>query len=709
MEGKLLGVTKCRLRLREGHGMVKRHLVILKVVLSVATSALASSSAYSHQSEAPALQHQLASRTESVLGGAQSTAAQLAGFRGLQLLPSQDAKWMPKAAFDDLIPRGGILNLPLGLVTITNAFPEAASQLGAGMKFAFEMVVVKRLDGTLLLLDATGNPVALFNPALAGQQTYPARSRTTASFTSTGLLQIKNPASAGILEFKVLPFSNYRGESLYLLSRVVTPGGKPLAISYTINATTKTANYSRVGLHSIAGSVQSGQVTVTRTDLTSQVFRLTYVAGRLTGVRGAAGEESYAITTDGAGLVTSLTDKYGYKTTFTYSQGQLTGSCSHYGACSFAVFGAATFTSKSNTSNYEAVTRFDPLTGLATESTYAGGRTTYSYEAAQSPLPRPFRLKEVVSSLGEVPRVVATFTYDANDRLLEQRDTLNRVTNYGYANSTSPFSEPTTIITKLAGNVVDSKQLRYDAAGRVDQIQDLLVKVGAPSRTITFRYDTKGRILETLYGDGTRRTASYANTSFPDVATGLFTNGVGITRTLYPSGLLKDVKHTPTNSIVSAVYNPAGAPTSIVADFPSMAAKTEWSGSYVGNVYLSGETLRETNQGVPATTYAATYTWDPSYRNIVQRGINRPDMNVGLPNAREYPLSVFIKAGAQTQESVEVSKPVGVKADATGCSQCTSQAWYQADSGALVPNCLQCDSTVSLINSTESVVDQPAQ
>lgn len=713
MERKLSSAVKGKLRLGDGHFMKTLHLILVTVAVNLATSIMVSRPAYSREYHGSSTQHQGITRTESASGGGHSAAAQLAGFRGLQLLPSQDDKWIPKAKFDDLVPKGGILNLPVGLVTLTNAFQEPNSQLGAGAKFAFERVIVKRLDGTFLLLGATGDPVALFDPRLGGQQTYPTRSRISASLTSAGLLQLKNPANAATLTFRVLPFPNYRGESLYLLSEVVTPGGKSLAISYTIDLKTKTPIYSTVGSYRISGSAASGQVTFRRTDLTGQLFTLTYNQGRVTGLRGAAGEESYTITTDGTGQVTSLTDKYGYKTTFAYSQGLLTESCNHYGACSYAVYGPAKLTSKSNTENSEVVTRFDPLTGLPTEivstvptdKTYAGARTTYNYEPAQSSQPIPFRLKELVSSIGERPRVVTTFRYDANDRLVRRDDTLNRSTTYGYASSRSLFPEPTTIEAMLAGKVVYSKQLAYDNLGRVIRVQNGLVKKGAPTSAVTFLYDSTGRVIQSRLGDGTVRTASYKDKAFPDVPTALLTNGVGIEQTLNPSGLVADMTHTLTKSRLSAVYNAAGAPTRIVADFPSMAAKTEWSGNYTSNVYLTGETIRETNQGVAATTYAATYTWDSLYRSIVRREQNRPDLNVGLPDARDFPF-VSEKADANTQESIEVSTPAGVKPDATGCSPCAAQAFYSASTGAIVPEDLPCNSSVSLVRPPPDTVKE---
>ena len=46
--------------------------------------------------------------------------ANLVGFRGLELLPSLDNKWLP-GAFNDLQKRAGIAELSMGLTTITNA------------------------------------------------------------------------------------------------------------------------------------------------------------------------------------------------------------------------------------------------------------------------------------------------------------------------------------------------------------------------------------------------------------------------------------------------------------------------------------------------------------------------------------------------------------------------------------------------------------
>jgi hypothetical protein len=621
-----------------------------------------------------------------------NTAASLVGFRGLELLPSQDSKWLP-GEFDDLQSRGGIAALPLGLATITNAFSEPESQLGGGLKFSFELLLVERKDGTLLLVRPDGNPIALYDPRSNGRQTFPYLARERASRTSAGAeISFVDGSRFG---FTRLKFPNYRGESLYLLSSVRSPGGKVSPITFTIDDRTKTAVYSKVGKIMIAGHSRTGRVAIQDAKVPALKFALEYEQGLLKLARGSADELLYGFTTTAEGFVSSLTDKFGYKTSLNYSQGLFAGMCNHYGACVETVYGKDFFSVKTNTHNYQAMTRFDIATGLPTEVSYAGATTRFTYESSR--LPMRYRLKEQVSESKTGAKVAASYVYDAFDRLTQYRDSLGYHSSYQYSsNSAAPFREPLSIQTTLAGNTIRSLVLSHNAAGRVVQVQDLLVRNGSPHRQIKYAYNSKNQLVEMRLGDGTVRSLRYENASYPDIATTRLVNGNGVKLSLANNGMPSEVTYIPSNARVSYQYSSAGLPQVITTEAPSMGTQGTWRGTYAAGVFLGSEQVQETAQGVSATTYQAGYKWDPLYRSIVERTRGASDLHTGLPTASSVNMLNFLKDSALTSSETTVSKPPGVREDASGCSVCAQPVEYDASTGATVPGSSQCDPLVSL-------------
>jgi hypothetical protein len=669
---------------------MKRYAIVRKLSIYVASITVIAAVAPAVKTMAQSLPP-----TDDFFGGT-------SGYRGLQLLPSQDGKWV-SGTYNDLSERGGIMAIPLGAAVITNAFREPDSQLGAGLKFSFENILVARKDGSLLLVDALGNPQSLFDPRLGGLQTYPFANRDRATITTTGA-EI-TMADGGRLSFSKLSFLNYRGESLYLLSGFRTPGGEIIPITFTVDSVSKTAFYSRLGNVTISGSAAKGKVTFTSSDATALSYSLVFQDKRLKEVRGTANEVIQSLETDLNGLVSKTTDKFGYSQTFSYSGGRLTGRCDHYGACSRTNFGNNSITSGTNTENYEAISTFDAA-GRLVQTYYAGTTSSYKYEQASNPLGYRISGTETRTKTGAVAS--ASYKYDSRNRVIEYSDSFGYRTTYRYdSTSSSSFAEPLAIRTTLAGKTIASADYTYTSNGFVSRVRDNLVKVGSPNSQVDYTYNTKGLLTSVKLGDGTIQSLTYENLRFPDVATTILTNGYGTKLSLTANGSIGQLTHVPSNAQMNINYASNGLPSSVVRRAPALGTQTSWQGSYVNGTYLSSEQVTETAQGVTATTYRGYYEWDPLYRSIVKVTSSKGDSYSGMPNASSLPNAEFMKPGAYAETNVTLFKVPGVLPDANSCSVCASRVGYDASSGATVPGGSQCDPSINFISSPDSDVGQP--
>jgi hypothetical protein len=615
--------------------------------------------------------------------------ASLGNFTGLQLLPSLDGKWTP-GTFSDLKPRAGILELPIGPVMLTNAFSSPNSQLGTGLKFSHELVAIKRKDGTLLVVNSRGNPVAVFDLRQAGRQTYPAAMRNSASLDPNGAELSFN--THGKLFFRKLNFSNYRGEELYLLNKLVTPGGRGVDIAFRIDDASKTAVYSKIGDIAVKGDARSGRISFQDTTKSALVLTLEYRTGRLTAARGTANEVIAEFQTSN-GLVVTLIDKYGYRTKLSYSGQLWTGYCSHYGECMTSSYTGNTVSSKANTGNYTATATYDSTRGAPLRIAYAGWSTDFVYEPARSSLLPRLTRQTVKSNTGA--SVTSQYKYDASDRLTEYSDSTGYRTIYSYTGATDPYQEPSAITTTLAGKTIQDVRFSYTNAGLLEEVQDLLVAGTSPYRSIKYLYNEKKQLDAVRYGDGTVQDLKYEDTRFPDFTTALLTNGHGVDASFNSSGQLSAIVSVPEGARQDFGYSPGGLLTSAKASTPAFGSATSWMGTYGNGLYLASEMVQETARGGTVTTYKAQYKWDPQYRSVIATTRDNADSKTGLPSGT-VPLRSFISESSLETTQTTSAKPSGVRADASGCSPCACPVETDTKTGATVPGGSQCDPSVRL-------------
>ncbi len=614
-------------------------------------------------------------------------------FKGLQLLPSLDSKWTP-GQYDDLKTRLGILSFSLGPVVVTNAFTSGDSQLGSGVRFAHETVAIKRLDGTILLVNTLGNSVALFDPALGGRQTFPGQARNFAAASEAG---ITVSMQTGVrLSFAKLPFLNYRGEEMFLLHKLVTPGGKEASFVFSVPDTTRTPVYSRIGDLAVSGSAQQGQVVFQDTRVPALKYTLEYRSGMLQRVLGTANEVIGAFEASN-GLVSAFTDKYGYRTSFTYTQGRLSGSCSHYGACVVTTFGSDSLRITSNTRNDVAETKFDLTRGLPVSASSGGWVTTFAYEPSRSPQRWRLVNTESKSSIGAAFQ--KRYTYDSQDRLLKYSDNTSYEVTYTYSAEGSPvYFEPSAVKATLAGNTVQDSRYQYDTLGLLLQEEDLLVKDGAPTRSVAYTYNNQRQLQQVRYADGTMSAVQYGDSSNPDFVTSFLTNGYGAVARLAPNGQLGSIAAVPSGPATSFEYGTHGLMVAMDQQVPALGSSLRWQGTYVQGDYLSAEKISETNQGTTVTTYDAKYTWDDQFRAIVGRQLKSSDQKSGLPKDGAIPLQSFMDESSLATELTTTSAIPGVKPDATGCSPCAQLPETDVATGATIPGPSQCDPKISLVS-----------
>jgi hypothetical protein len=624
---------------------------------------------------------------------ADGTVSSIGGYTGLQLLPSLDGKWTPGGTFDDLKTRLGISALSLGPVVVTNAYSNRASQLGAQLRFSHELVAIRRRDSSLLVVNTLGAPIAVFE-ASTSQQVWPQRARTTATEANQEIVITFSDRSK--LTLAKLPFTNYRSESMFLLSKGTTPAGKDVSIRFTVSPSSKTVTYSQIGGLLITGSAATGRVVFQHKDISVQKLTLEFRNGNITTARGAADEVMLRFDTNGT-AVTGFTDKFGYKSTFMYQNGLLAGSCNHYGACASIKYDRASVTHSVNTHNYSMVTTYDATKGLPSTRSYQGWNTSYTYDRTATPM--NWRVVRVTHSSATGASIEQRYMYDPYDRLLNYRDNQGYVTDYSYdPSSLTPYHEPTSIKTTLAGNTIEDLSLRYTSDGLPEHLSNALVRAGAPDREIIYAYNSLRQVVSVTYGDGTTTKAKYDDANFPDAATSVLTNNFGYEAKLNSFGQVTQVDSIPAASTVAYSYGAGGVLSSVSEHTPSTGSGFKWQGTYAKGRYLNGERLAWTAQG---TTVAITkqYTWDDLFRGVVKTQTSSPNARTGMPNGSKIPLLSLVSKQAEqsaASETTTVSKPPGVRADASGCSPCSCPVQYDENTGATVPNGAEYDPSVSL-------------
>lgn len=606
----------------------------------------------------------------------------LGAYRGLQLLPSLDEKWTP-GAFSDLKPRLGIFAQSVGPVVLTNAFSDPASQLGSTLKFAHEMVAIERSDNTILIVNSLGMPIALFDLRLGGRQTFPSKDEHYASVSASGIdIEFLDGTKTS---FTRLPFSNYRGENISLFQKLVSPAGKEISIDFTVSAATKLATYTRIDRISVTGSAQSGRITFQHVDIPALRATFTYKGGVLVSMLGTADEvmKSFTLTN---GLISQIVDKYGYKHSVTFAGGKLTGECNHNGACVSYTYGTDTVSQKANTENYTSTSTFDVSTGLLTRTAYAGWEKRYSYEPSRTPT--GWRISSASTTSKSGVNHSTSFTYDRRERVTQVVDSTGSATTYQYDDSNPRAADaPIAITSTLAGNTVQKLQFRYTSDGLLQELKNLLVSPSSRGGSVRYAYNSKRQIESIHYGDGSVSVLKYENSTFPDAATTQLINDQGFRVDLNGSGQPNQITSVPAAITTSIQYSAGGLPNMIATNMSNLGTSATWSGTYAAGWLLGGETLQETAQGVAATTYKASYKWDPKYRSVVQRSLDNSGRKVGLSeDGGTIPLRSSVPSSTLAETTTTTSPIPGVAPDASGCSPCACLPEYDSATGASVMN-----------------------
>ncbi len=606
----------------------------------------------------------------------------LGAYRGLQLLPSLDEKWSP-GTFSDLKPRFGIFAQSMGPVVLTNAFSDPASQLGSALKFAHEMVAIERSDNTILVVNSLGMPIALFDLRLGGRQTFPSKDEHYASVSASGIhIEFLNGTK---MSFSRLPFSNYRGENLSLLQKLVSPAGKETSIDFAVSSATKLATYTRIGRVSVTGSAQSGRIAFQHMDIPALRVTLTYKGGALVSMLGTADEvmKSFTLTN---GLISQIVDKYGYKYSVTFAGGRLTRECNHNGACVSYTYGTDTVSQKANTENYTSTSTFDVTTGLLTLTAYAGWEQRYSYEPSRGPT--GWRISSAATTSKSGVNHSTAYTYDRRERVTQVVDSTGSATTYQYDDSNPRAANvPTAITSTMAGNTVQKLQLRYTPDGLLHELKNLLVSSSSPAGSVRYEYNSKKQIESVHYGDGSVSAFKYENSAFPDAATTQLRNDRGFRLDLNGSGQPSQISSVPAAVATSIQYSAGGLPNTIAVNMGNLGSSTTWNGTYAAGWFLGGETFQETAQGVTATTYKASYKWGPKYRSVVQRSFDNSARKVGLSeDGGTIPLRSSVPSSTLAETTTTTSPIPGVGPDASGCSPCACLPEYDSATGASVKN-----------------------
>ncbi|MDQ3724801.1 MAG: right-handed parallel beta-helix repeat-containing protein [Actinomycetota bacterium] len=176
---------------------------------------------------------------------------------------------------------------------------------------------------------------------------------------------------------------------------------------------------------------------------------------------------------ESSGRITSITDDHGLKTTYGYdANGRLaTITDSSSQTLTFAYNGSNRITSVKDSTGREVKYTYSGAGDLTTVTDPLGGVTEYTYDSAH-------RLKTIKDPRGNV---ILKNTYDAQGRVIEQRDGLENLWKLEYKENETVVTEPeggkVTYGFDGQNRVVSEKDqlghttaTSYDAAGNVDEV-----------------------------------------------------------------------------------------------------------------------------------------------------------------------------------------------------------------------------------------------
>lgn len=590
-------------------------------------------------------------------------------FKGYQLYPTLAGMWAG-AYRQENSPRLGAYRIEQPYLTFSNLVV-GRGQAGPGAVFSHELIAITQ-DKDILLMNGLGDILAVFDLRSGGYQTWPSASRSWGQPSSDQQKLTIKSKDGGELKFEKTT-QNFKGDNLYLLSGVESPGGKQWSIQFTWDELSQTPEYSRIGPVVVAGSFRKGGGALSFKNEDAPLSSVTYTSSRTKGPRALEARDAAGALIARYGfwqdrLLSSITNRYGYTSTLSFTKaGLVEKMCNHLNVCTTTSYDNDTITIAANTSLYPTILSFQDklLTALRAE----GVEGTYSYIKTDKKW-SPYLISSASTKSPTGSSVTQSFKYDSLSRLTEYSSNVGS-TKISY--STSRFAEPIRIISTMADNTVTSTKIVYDKNGRVSFVFDKLANTSGAAR---FRYDTKGRLIQYI-APSNIVSYTYGDPQNPDSPTQVLVNGQeGAAYKYNPHGFIEQIAAIPAGPKVSMRR---GSDQSISELQYTAANNNVYSTAFSYQVpgYINGESnsLR-TAAGALVGLPSWNGTWDSEFRNLVQLTTFDPNTKQTPEGPRDNPLWF-----QQTVEDIQEAsaKPQGVKSDASGCSPCAGQDWKTGD------------------------------
>ncbi len=382
----------------------------------------------------------------------------------------------------------------------------------------------------------------------------------------------------------------------------------------------------------VLAKTADGGFTLTKADQTLYSFR---PGGILFEIRGPDGQK-LSVTSDSSGTITALSDPVsGARLSFTYTSGKLVRVEDQAGRAVVLGYTGELLTSITDPDGRVTAYGYNPANKLVTVTAPDGtviyrnvydpaGRVIEQYDGIAGNPPTRFaydtsRPGTLTTKVTDRLKGLTTYVYDANSRLVSQRDPLGRTVSWTYNQAGQPLTvrDPLGRVTSYEydarGNPLRVRGPGGELTSSVFDARNNLVRLTNPSGfTTTYEYESGNRLVAWTDANGstTRRTydANGLLTSeiLPSGATTTFGYTAGrLTRITDALGATTTMAYDPAGRLVSTTFAGGRTTSSTLSPAGLLLTQTDGTGAVTRFSYNNRGLLTQTRDPLGGVTTAA--------------------------------------------------------------------------------------------------------